>query len=55
MFYDILERENAFLDYENTQVKKKKKKLAIFSCNYFREKVTREMCFTILWRGKTPL
>ena len=25
VFYNILERENAFLDYKNTQVKKKKK------------------------------
>ena len=68
VFQDSLGREKAFLDYKNNKLKKYKnwhfskgvshgfgQKLAIFSCNYFRENVTREMCFTIFWRENTPL
>ena len=30
VFYDILERENAFLDYKNNKLKKKKKNWQFF-------------------------
>ena len=60
MFYDILEGRNAFLDYKNKELKRRKigifskglfhgfgRKLVIFPDIYFRENRP-EKCFTIL-------
>ena len=58
VFYDILERKNAFLDHKNKLKKVEKlgfskgfhcfgQNLAIDLCYYFREKMTMQMCFTI--------
>ena len=56
VFYDILERKNAFLAYKNKHFKSRKinifpkgfgQKLAIFRTFFFQDNIGREMSFTI--------
>ena len=67
VFYDILERKNAFIDYKNKKFKKSKielfpngltngfgRKMAIFSTFSFYEIQALKMSFTIFQKEKTP-
>ena len=68
VFYDILERKNAFLRYKNNKFKKSKnrhfskgvnlwirsKKKAIFPTFFFQGNQARKMIFTIFQKEKTP-
>ena len=66
VFYDILERKNAFLGYKNKKIKKSKKrhfskgvspgfcsKLAIFHLSLLGN-IGQEMCFMIFYNEKSP-
>ena len=68
VFYDILQRKNAFLGYKNSMFKKWKKcdfckgvnpwflsKIGHFSMSSFQAIQARKMCFTIFQNEKTPL
>ena len=53
VFYDIVERKNAFLGYKNNKLKKSKN--GHFSNFFFQEIKARKISFTIFQNEKTPL
>ena len=52
VFYDIVERKNAFLGYKNNKLKKSKN--GHFSNFFFQEIKARKISFTIFQNEKTP-